>query len=380
MSAEPAVGVLGCTGAVGQTVLRALSGAIRVKAGGRDLGRVKQVIREKAIGKVVACAVDLDNTSSLSAFCEGCNVVINCTGPSYRILNRVAVVANELGVDYVDPGGDDLLHRLLTQSQPAQDENGRTASILSAGMLPGLSGLLCRDVARHFDTVDHLSGYSGGVEAFSYAGADEFIASLGNGYGRSGACIRNGRLQSDTEGFDGRQTMVPLIGVVAEAFPFISTEFQRACQALSVLNGSWFNLFVGRHVIDFLFRVRGESREHNATVIDPALISGLVSASALDAAGRAQWQMIAVEAQGKRNGVSKTRTVLLHAQSGAALTGIVCAGAALELVQGRVAKGVHFAADVLSQTRQFDYIKYWLPTARFFSFDGTMSVEEEGAL
>lgn len=146
----PVIAVLGCYGAVGGSVVRRLreAGAGPLRLGGRDLDRVRALIgtgaggpagAEAATGGAVtgaavpdvggmearagadeAVAVDLRDAAALAAFCEGCHVVVNCTGPSSRILDTVARAALAAGAHYVDVAGDAAVRdRLAAAGLPA---------------------------------------------------------------------------------------------------------------------------------------------------------------------------------------------------------------------------------------------------------------------
>ncbi|MEV4246377.1 saccharopine dehydrogenase NADP-binding domain-containing protein [Streptosporangium canum] len=140
----PVIAVLGCYGAVGGAVVRRLraAGAGPLRLGGRDLDRVRALIgtgsggpagAEAATGGAVtgaavtdvggmearagadeAVAVDLRDAAALAAFCEGCHVVVNCAGPSSRILDTVARAALAAGAHYVDVAGDAAVRDRLT--------------------------------------------------------------------------------------------------------------------------------------------------------------------------------------------------------------------------------------------------------------------------
>jgi saccharopine dehydrogenase-like NADP-dependent oxidoreductase len=136
------IGLLGGTGAVGRTAAERIAawrlGPLRI--GARDLDRTRALAAELP-GPAEAVSVDLGDPDTLAAFCAGCRIVVNCAGPSYHVLDTVARAALAAGADYVDIGGELAATDALGQAPP-----GRTA-IFSAGVMPGLSGLLPRLLA-----------------------------------------------------------------------------------------------------------------------------------------------------------------------------------------------------------------------------------------
>ncbi|MEJ2626061.1 MAG: saccharopine dehydrogenase NADP-binding domain-containing protein [Pseudolabrys sp.] len=373
MGSDPIIGVVGGSGAVGGAVLRNVAGFGALRVSGRDRSRVALALAQEAEGSGEAYAVDPTDRQAVRRFCEGCDVVINCAGPSCRLLDSVATAAIEAGAHYVDPGGDDPLHRILSLK-----EHRGTSVILSAGMLPGLSGLLPARLLGHFDAIERLTGYAGGLDRFSPAGAEDFLVSLSNGFGWGGMCIRQGEMRP-SDGPAGDQIKLPLATFVAEAHPFVSTEFQRVCRRLGVPNGDWYNVFAGRHVIDFLRHMQGSgaSRGSNAK---PGVVNGLVDASELDVAGRTPQQIIVIEAVGRKSDRSIVRTIAVRAGSGAELTGSMAACAALAVLGGRTPAGVHYAADILSPEVALDQIKEWQPDFRYMVLEGGAIEIDEGVL
>ncbi|WP_042693426.1 saccharopine dehydrogenase NADP-binding domain-containing protein, partial [Azospirillum sp. B506] len=358
MTGEPTVGLLGGSGAVGRGVLRALAGTLRLRVGGRDRKRVERAVMEAADGRGECHALDPLDGDALGRFCDGCDVVVNCAGPSCRLLDAVALAALAAGAHYVDPGGDDPLHRRIVH----RDWRGRSA-VVSAGMLPGLSGLLPLDLVGEFDSIDRLTGYAGGIERFSPAGAEDFLASLSDGFGWGGMCVRAGDLRPNPAP-PVDPVRLPLSRAPAEARPYISAEFLRLCRRLGV-DGDWYNLFPGRHTVDFLRRFQaGQAGAGRPEGVDAAAVAGLIGASALDVAGRSPEQLLVIEATGLRSGRPMVRSIALRAGSGAALTGCVAACAVLAVLEGTVPDGVHHAADSLPVRTVLSRIADWQPDCR----------------
>jgi hypothetical protein len=90
--------------------------------GGDSLLAVRAVIRP--------LQVDLNDPAQLAAFCDGCRIVVNCAGPTYRILDTVARAAFAAGADYVDIGGELVAKDALTRRDVA---TGRVVGVLRRG-------------------------------------------------------------------------------------------------------------------------------------------------------------------------------------------------------------------------------------------------------
>ena len=115
------IGVLGSSGHVGSLL------ADMLKAKGYELR-----LGSRSAGFIV----NMTDPSSLSRFLDGCDAVVNCAGPAYLLSEPAARTAISSGVAYFDVAGCENLCKTLA------DESAETPVVFSAGMVPGLSGLL----------------------------------------------------------------------------------------------------------------------------------------------------------------------------------------------------------------------------------------------
>lgn len=314
---KAAVGLVGGYGAVGRAAAAQLAawGRGPVLIAGRDAARADVVL-------------DLDDAEALAAFCARVEVTVNCAGPSYRVLDRVARAALAAGSHYVDPGGDDPVRDLLTELEPV----AKTV-VLSAGMLPGLTGLLPRALAAGTSAeLTSLTGYVGGRDRFTAVAAEDYLASLHNGFGRPNQAWRAGRR--------GEQALSPLFDAdlphfpdAAAAHPYLSTEMERLARRLRISDLTFYNVFLGKHLLAALAEPAG-----------PDCVERLTAAAELDLLGREPHQRLVFQLDASEG----TRAALVLSGHGASdLTGATVALTTCAVLDGAVPSGVHFAADVL---------------------------------
>lgn len=342
MTGAPLVAVAGAAGAVGRQVCRLLAreGNVRVRLGGRRLDPLRALVAELPADLTETQAIDLDDARALAAFCEGCRVVVGCTGPSFRILDVVARAAFASGADYVDPGGDHPLHERLSRVPPPE----RRTALLTAGLMPGLSALLPRWLARRTPgRARRLTAYVGGRGRMTPGTAGDYILSLDAGAGEPHAAWRNGVRVSralptlaDVElpYFPGRVT----------AQPFLSAETERIGQALGLCEISWYNVFDGPHLLAALRRLRQTAGPAGDL---GTMVSRLSEAAALDLFGRPPYQAFVITIDGESVDRAVTQTVVVRASDAQALTGTLTAAAVLELLKEQVGPGVFYAGEVL---------------------------------
>lgn len=370
---RPCVAIVGASGHVGQVAAEALADYGHLRLGSREPESLQALSDVCLLGgaEVTTQHVDLDAPSSLDHFIAGADVVLNCAGPSYRILDRVAMIAQRHQAAYVDVGGDDVLYeRLMSASSP------NAVAVVSAGMLPGLSGLLPRYLAAQFDHIEQMTCYAGGREAFSPAAAEDFRLSLDPQYdfGTNQAYWRNGEVVPYRDVFalpERPWTREPDLLV----WPYLSREAQRLFQQLEIEQGWAVNLMEDGYLLKTLQRLQGQC-EVNAE----EAVTALIQASQLDVAGRPAYQVLAVEGSGWSKGEPLQRSLWVHVRQGFHLTGHMAAQAVRALPE--LTEGVHFAAQVLNpQSCLQGLAKAW-PDFRIQQHEGPwQSVHiEEGAL
>jgi hypothetical protein len=146
--------------------------------GGRDLASAQALATELG-GGAQAAACDVFDATSLAAFCERADVVVNCAGPYTRVLDRVARAAHAAGAHYVDPGGAAATYRRLERLAPEIAATSRSF-VLGAGLIEGGTGLIAwyaSAVAQAtFDEVSSLDLYFGDLEEWSRAASEDILS------------------------------------------------------------------------------------------------------------------------------------------------------------------------------------------------------------
>lgn len=344
MTGHGLVGVLGGSGVVGRAAAGALVdlGVERLRLGGRRIDAVAAVADALPTTTAQALAVDLADAESLAAFCAGCTIVLNCAGPSYEVRGRVALAALAAGADYVDVAGDDPAHEQLRGMDLVA--LGRSA-VLSAGMLPGLSGLLPRWLAgRRPDPGGRLTVWAGGLEQCSRTVATDLVLSLGGAgggadgraFGESGAAWRDGHRASRALTAQTAAEL-PFFPTAVTLQPYLSTEAERTAEALGLDALEWYNVFPGSRARTVLAALAG-GRARPADAADR-----LVTAADLDLTGRRPYYRMVFALETSAGAV----TAVLGTGDSYRLTAAVGALAVTATLADKIPAGLHFAAEVL---------------------------------
>ncbi|MER6526866.1 saccharopine dehydrogenase NADP-binding domain-containing protein [Streptomyces sp. NPDC001508] len=347
---KPRIGVLGASGAVGRAAVRELRalGHTGLRLGGRTASALREIAEQDPTGQDETVRADAGAPDGLRAFTDGCDIVLNCVGPTYLLRATVASAALAAGAHCVDVAGDDpAAEDLLKDGDPARD--GRTV-VLSAGALPGLSSLLPRWLAgQGLDSVSALTAHCGGLETCSPTVARDLMLSLTSGgaagaaYGEALAAVRGGRrvpralrAAEDTEhdGFPGRVAVQP----------YLSGESERLAGVLGLDRLDWYNVHPGPRVRALLNLLPASL----AAKDDPAeLADRLILAADLDLAGRRPYYVMDFALSGTASAKPATAGLTLRAASSYRLTAAVGALAVDAVLRAEVRAGVHFACDVL---------------------------------
>jgi hypothetical protein len=329
------IGLLGASGQVGRTAAERLaaSGRAALRLGGRDRERAAGVAAHLP-GDAEAVQVDLHDPAGLAAFCAGCRVVVNCAGPSYHVLDTVARAAWAAGADYVDVGGE------LAARDALGDGPGDRVAVFSAGVMPGLSGLLPRLLTGR--PLRRLDSYVGGAAPFTPLSAVDALLTRGERFGVAMAVMRDGAVVPHALG--------PLHGVglpgfpaPMHAWPFLTTE----AQALPAAEVRAYNVFLSSRIPEALARAWAEvPAGAGADALAPHA-PAVVTASEHDAAERGPFYVMLFAARPVPGVPPGPNRVLLTATDSYALSGAVMALATSAVLAGGVAPGSHLAAEVL---------------------------------
>jgi hypothetical protein len=308
-----AIGVIGGYGSVGRATVAQLQawGLGPVVVAGRDPARAD-------------ITVEVGERAALERFCASLRLIINCTTSSPRTRAMAAGVAAASGVPYVDPGGDEPVHELLSGSAHAQP------AVLSAGMWPGLTGLLPRRLP--VGPGSRLVCYMGGQDRFSLGAARDYLAVVNGSANRTYAVWRDGaRVQR--AGVPAIEGGVPYFPDAATGVPYLSAEMERLASRLGLAELVFYTVFPGARLRQTLAAARTDAVDAHA----------VVRASELDLFGRSRYQRLVFQLRDEPS----LPTIVVAGKGSAELTGATTAMTALAVLRGAVAPGVHFAADVL---------------------------------
>ncbi|MDO4784792.1 MAG: NAD-dependent epimerase/dehydratase family protein [Propionibacteriaceae bacterium] len=321
------VGVIGSHGAVGQVLAQVLRDAgCEVVCG----NRTKRSPDEDSV------FVDARQEDSVREFARGCDVVVNCAGPSYVIRDGVAK-ALPPSLIYIDPFGGNAFG----------EGAGECPSIINVGCTPGLSGLLAKWLAAEFEECSSVTVCCGGREQGGVSGFADVILSTRDGYGYPNQMLVGGLARPYTEqDWEAQDTdSFPEDGESLRT-PFVTDELRRVASECGIPQLTGLLVIPDRDSLHLLLKAMTHSE-----AADPNELMGLFAQidsakSKLDA-GKELWFTLQVSARGRRGSVLQRSGITLHAGNSSELTGIVLAQAVLRALEHGCPPGVHWGYEFL---------------------------------
>lgn len=364
------IAILGATGSIGREVTRWLGAAgYRLRLGARQPAAL-QALAQRV--NADAYVVDLYQQDALAAFSQGCQMVVNCAGPSYRVLDRVARSAAQADAHYIDVSGDGPVWHLLQQNPV--NVRGWTA-VLSAGMLPGLANLIPDWLGVMPE--DAIIVYSGGRESVRGAAAGDLVLSVndqydtveanGYWYGEAGALWEKEGKRIRGQPAETRDDVAHFPGEVT-LLPFLSSDAERLAKRHQLRYLHWYNVFSGRFLRETLTGLRGWV--DSADRLSQAVVQ-VEQASELDLLGFPAYYRLVFDLIPRHK---PRRRAVISTDSSAALTAAVTVSTVNALLRGEITPGIHFADDVLLSAQTFNdvvrlhpgtQIRQYLPDERF---------------
>jgi hypothetical protein len=327
------------------------------------LGTVASAVR----ADVETARLDITDVAAVAAAVTGCDVVINCAGPSQRFSAGVAAAAIAARVPYVDPGGDDALLEELTAA------GTDVPVVLQAGVQPGLSGLLLRVLALHrSDGIDSVTAWCGGLQRLTPASVLEYLGSLHDSRGHPGSALRAGVIRRA-----GHEECQPppkqYFADSATVRAHLDAEIAAVAAYLGIGTLCWMNVFDGAYTTRAMQRLALDGERSRGDLHD------VLAAARLDLFGRQPY--FAVVGTARSN--TTATTVAITCPDSYRTTGALLAFAARHVAS--MPAGVRAFWSVDEPQRALEFLTEYVPEAEVSVVDDPVgdpqsSMIEEGAL
>lgn len=245
------IGIIGSTGSVGRAALNLMIKVIKIKeveilVGVRDKKKLKD------ISNINVEKLDIFNEEELISFCEKCNVLINCAGPSSKILDKIALVCLKTKTNYVDVSGDlNLINRLNKLNKEFESDD--LFCIHSAGVYPGLSEVFPLYLASLYNP-SMMKVYFSGNSNISHNAAIDIVKSIQFDEGKGMYYLRNSVLEK-LDKFKIEEMLPSPIGN-AFCFPIINEAFEHCMKKKNIEEIYFYNTFKCQEIIMCMMNIK----------------------------------------------------------------------------------------------------------------------------
>ncbi len=174
------VGIVGAAGDVGKDLAAELQRFSCYRLILADIKEREALALAQGLGEGAgSMRVDINDPRSLSALCEKCDLIVSTTGPSALVRDKVAAVALQHNLPYVDVGGSIDLYEALSD-RDAEIRKRRLCYLISAGFSPGITGTLPRYLMsrRFFERVEFCQATIALQERMTYVATHDMLSGL----------------------------------------------------------------------------------------------------------------------------------------------------------------------------------------------------------
>lgn len=322
------IGVLGGTGEIGSRILNLLKGEYSLMASYYSQARPSAAGCEYV-------KLDIADAEQLQHFCRQCDVLINCAGASFLNGEKVARMAADWQVPYIDPSGEAFLEERLA------DRKDEAVFVLSAGYFPGMSGLLMRHVCQSFDTPETISGLSVSEEIPSMSAIEDFILTNLSGFGTALSYYDQGAVVRD-EG----ERMERIRDREFRFQNYLTVETARVAQHYGLQEAHWYHSSFGDQVIRKLQEAVIQYKLGRAGY--KSIVREVIEIFRQTMAGREPFSYTRIEGQGL---LGKERTLMraeVSSPCSSEISAIIAAYAAKAVLAKPLRPGIYYAMDIIN--------------------------------
>ncbi len=332
------VGIIGASGKIGLMSAKALEGSCCIKGGSRNYSD-----SFKGIENFEWQQVDIYDDDSLDKFCDGCDIILNCTGPAGIVKERVAVAAGKMGIPYVDTADVILVDKSIRDALPQN-----SVYVAGGGYVPGLGGLLIKYISdKLFDRVDKVKCYQVGKQCFSSIAFTDIVLTSFCGTGKGDSYFRNGRILQEHN-----------LGEIYKKFPkteketkikaFLSDEMIDISAKCNIRELHWFNGVTDERLSDLVMKsvshLIKDGKDNPMDIIGKYAKEYEQNTSSYEE----EWSTVIIEVRGLKDDIRKEYRISYNVEKEEEACGMIASLAVRRLLNCCVENGTYRPADIVS--------------------------------
>ncbi|MHB8064828.1 MAG: NAD-dependent epimerase/dehydratase family protein [Ruminiclostridium sp.] len=328
------VGVLGGTGEIGKRIVNILKSEY-------SLITSYYTRYQESEENCVFTKIDISDTEEIKHFCEQCDIVVNCAGASYLNGEKVARIATELHIPYIDPSGEAFLEKKISD---IKDDN---IFVLSSGYFPGMSGLLMCYICESFDIAEKVFGLSISEETPSQSAIEDFILTNLSGFGVALSHYDNGEIKKD------ESEIVEIIRNKGYRFQnYLTVETERIARKYSLQKANWYNSSFGDEIIrklqEAVIKLKLGGDEYKETVKE------VIEIFRRNIKSNEQFTYIKIEGQGILDNKRICKRAEITSDCSSEISAIIAAHAVKAVLDSDLNHGIYYAMDIINSETLFE--------------------------
>lgn len=311
------IGILGAYGAVGIWATRFIrnNSEYRLRIGGRNIEKAPSELRSEW-SDAEWVKVDVSDKESVERFMDGCEIVLDCAKLSESQTTQMDEIAENKKVP--------VLHLGIAGFK--RKDSG-VAIAYGAGCIPGLSGLIPQYLAMNFDRVHSLEFYYGGLGAFSYTAANDFIDSLHNSDNRTMVYWKNGEILPFVPSSNDYSEELKSVISINKMFPFFDGEAEAVTRKMNLDEARFHMCLSGQRMIEIMNSARHQYKQN-----PDETIKKLCTASKLDTFGIKENTFYLCLMEGEKNGAPAKFKMTVSGLGPSPMTGVSAGAATLSFI------------------------------------------------
>lgn len=322
------VGILGGTGEIGKRTVNILKNEYSLMASYYTRYRESEE-------NCVFVKIDISNSEEIRQFCEQCDIIVNCAGASYLNGEKVARIAADLRIPYVDPSGEAFLEEKIS------DIENNNIFVLSGGYFPGMSGLLMRHICEAFDKPEKICGLSVSEETPSQSAIEDFILTNLSGFGVALSCYDNGKIKKD------ESEIFEIIRNKGYKFQnYLTVETERIAREYCLQKANWYNSSFGDKIIrklqEAVIKLKSGGDGYKEIVREVIKIFGE------NVKSNEQFTYIKIEGQGITGNRRIAKKAEMTSGCSSEISAIIAAYAVKSVLASNLNNGIYYAMDIIN--------------------------------
>ncbi len=323
------IGLLGGTGSIGSKALEILSKVLpneTIKVGSRNINSNSI---PSGINNAICKNVDIFSQDTLEEFFNGCSIVINCSGSSYKSTPLLIDMAIKKQTHLVDVG--------LCNVDTCKYTNTNNAIVYCSGSVPGVSGMLPLVQSKGFSKVENIVSIYEIKGVFSHIASKDYLNGIMHGNNNDVMYIYKDRNSFFNSNRAFNKIVLPKLFNAVKLFPYYDDETKYVADFTQCNHSEWYSATSGKNMLEFFEKLPSKYKNSIENTIDE-----LVEVSKQDVLDDRKYVQYLVQLDGLDNdGKPKAVTTALTVESQQYLTGAVAVAQALSIYNGNIDSGVY---------------------------------------